>query len=160
MRIYWINSLKSGSIGMMPRPRGNDWLSDEIAYLKQYEVDHVVSLLESHEMAELELEMERTYCEQQDISYSNFPIVDCAVPYNIEAFNAFVEKLVEEVKNGNKIVVHCRMGIGRTSTLVATILIKLGLFKADVFEYLSEIRTLEVPDAEKQKDWVIRNFLN
>ncbi|NOQ70951.1 MAG: hypothetical protein GQ574_03055 [Crocinitomix sp.] len=160
MRIYWINDLETGSIGMMPRPRGNDWLSDEIKHLKQIGVNQVVSLLESHEMAELELEMERANCEEQGIVFSNFPIVDCAVPESKAAFNAFAEKLIEAIQNGSKIVVHCRMGIGRTSTLVATILIKLGLHKADVFEYLSEIRTLQVPDTQQQKDWVINNFID
>jgi hypothetical protein len=29
-RIYWIDDLESGQLGIMPRPRGGDWLEDEI----------------------------------------------------------------------------------------------------------------------------------
>lgn len=80
MRIYWIDKPELGAIGMMPQPRCNDWLMDEISHLKKIEVDHVVSLLEAHEMEELELEMEQEYCEKQGIIFSNFPIVDWTVP--------------------------------------------------------------------------------
>jgi len=160
MRIYWINDLIRGCIGMMPRPRGNDWLPTEVLYLKESEVDCVVSLLELHEIDELELRLEQDLCEKNGIDFISFPIVDCEVPKSIIEFNALIKRLVLEVENGRKIVVHCRMGIGRTSTVVAALLIRLGLKESNVFEYLSTIRTLEVPDTQQQKDWVLSNCLN
>ncbi len=160
MRIYWIKDLASGCIGMMSRPRGNDWLSDEISYLRGCGVDHVVSLLESHEIDELELELEQEFCSQNEIEFTNFPIADCEVPKSKIEFNELIKKLVLEINNGRKIIVHCRMGIGRTSTVVAAILIQLGEQQSNVFEYISTIRTLEVPDTKKQKDWVLSNCLN
>ena len=46
VRIYWIDDFESGRLGIMPRPRGGDWLEDEIRSLKVSGVDAVVSLLE------------------------------------------------------------------------------------------------------------------
>jgi hypothetical protein len=31
--VYWINNQHTGRIGLMPRPRGGDWLGDEIVSL-------------------------------------------------------------------------------------------------------------------------------
>jgi hypothetical protein len=32
--IYWLDDSQSGRIGIMPRPRGGDWLEDEIRALR------------------------------------------------------------------------------------------------------------------------------
>ena len=44
--IYWIRLDQPGAIGVMPRPRGGDWLEDEIANLCRLGVTTLVSLLE------------------------------------------------------------------------------------------------------------------
>ena len=74
IRIYWVPNLKSGTLGMMARPRGQDWLQDEIAYLKLHNVDVVVSLLERHETYELGLQKEAQYCHDSKVEFINFPI--------------------------------------------------------------------------------------
>jgi protein-tyrosine phosphatase len=155
MRIYWIKDLEMGQIGMMPRPRGNDWLYDEIIALKNNGVDVVISLLEFHEMDELELIEEGSYCVENGIEYINHPVKDRSVPECKDAFHALVEELITKLENDKNIVIHCRMGIGRTSLLAAAILLKLKPWQTNIFEYLSEIRTLCVPDTREQKDWVL-----
>lgn len=36
-RIYWVYQLNSNArLGIMARPRGNEWQADEIAHLKQH----------------------------------------------------------------------------------------------------------------------------
>jgi len=42
----------------MARPRGNEWLEDEILSLKRQDVQVIVSLLERNEVYELGLEKE------------------------------------------------------------------------------------------------------
>ena len=63
--IFWINEF----IATMPRPRGNDWLEDEIISYKTFGVDVIVSLLETEEIIELELEKERILCEKYEIEF-------------------------------------------------------------------------------------------
>ena len=43
--IYWIKAAGPGKLAVMPRPRGGDWLEDEIRGLKRFGVDILVSLL-------------------------------------------------------------------------------------------------------------------
>jgi len=154
--IYWINEDIVGEkmLGIMPRPRGNDWLEDEIKWLKIREVDYLVSLLEYNEINELELQREAELCQTNNIQFINFPIKDVNVPNEKEYFIQLVDSLNEYLNNSKKIVIHCRMGIGRSSILASGILIKRGMNAKDVFEVISKHRQLEVPDTEEQKKWV------
>jgi protein-tyrosine phosphatase len=156
MRIFWINEFKKGNLGMMARPKGNDWLEDEIKKLGFYEVDVVVSLLEWHEMKELEIESEQLFCEKHDIEFIHFPIQDRNVPEDEKAFIQLITTIDLKLKEGKKIVIHCRMGIGRTAVIAAGTLIKNGLKADNVFELLSNKRTLEVPDTNEQVEWIER----
>ena len=56
--IHWIEVPLAGRLAIVPRPRSGDWLNDEIAGWKAEGVDLVVSLLESEEVAELNLHSE------------------------------------------------------------------------------------------------------
>lgn len=154
MRIYWIKEPTNSQLGMMARPRGNDWLADEIKKLKNYRVDEVVSLLELHEIQALELEQEAFFCAQNNISYTHFPIPDRGVP-NIDQFIQLITAINTALKSGKKIVIHCRMGIGRTALVAAGILLLNNGDPKTVFNVLSETRTLNVPDTNEQKEWLV-----
>ncbi|MEM1001014.1 MAG: dual specificity protein phosphatase family protein [Bacteroidota bacterium] len=160
MRIYWTNHLEQGNLGLMARPKGNDWLFDEIRTLKIYETDILVSLLEQSEQAELELQNEQSICHELSIKFISFPIKDRSVPTNNQAFRTLVEELNNELEQGQKIIIHCRMGIGRTGMLAAGILMQHGYDANSAFELLSKVRTMNVPDTEEQAEWVKNTLYN
>ena len=54
-QVYWIPLDQKGALGIMPRPRGDDWLEDELQALARYGVTFLVSLLEREEEEELGL---------------------------------------------------------------------------------------------------------
>jgi len=155
--IYWINDDKIGEkkIGTMARPRGNDWLEDEIKSLKNRKVDCLVSLLERSEEWDLGLQEEEEICKKWEIEFINFPIKDVTTPKNESDFIRLASKLAELIKQDKRIVIHCRMGIGRSSILAAAIMISLGCEGENIFETISKYRTLKVPDTEEQKDWIL-----
>lgn len=161
--VYWINEDKIGFklLGTMARPRGNDWLEDEIKFLKKLKVDTLISLLDSSEEFELGLLMENEICTKWKMEFINFPIKDVNVPKNENAFIELVNKLSNKIKENKKIVIHCRMGIGRASILSAAIMIKLGINAEEVFDKISQYRILKVPDTDQQKKWIfsIKNKL-
>ena len=155
--IYWINDDQLGEqrLGTMARPRGNDWLEDEIRGLKFKAVDYVVSLLEKSEEWELGIEREEELCAKWGIEFIRFPIQDVTTPKNADTFIALASKLAQQISQGKKMVIHCRMGIGRSSMLAAAIMIKLGCAAEDVFDTIRTYRKMEVPDTKEQKDWVL-----
>lgn len=154
MRIYWIDEFEKGAIGMMARPKGGEWLENEIAILKNTNIDCVVCLIEYHEMLELNIEKEEFYCNENNIEFIHFPIKDYSLPKKNKYLD-LIEDINERLKLNQKIVIHCRMGIGRTSTVTAGVLIKNNIHIEDVFEFISLKRTIEVPDTEEQKEWVL-----
>ncbi|MEM6737284.1 MAG: dual specificity protein phosphatase family protein [Bacteroidota bacterium] len=160
MRIYWIDNLESGNLGLMPRPKGNDWLYDELHKLKLCGVDILVSLLENSELDELDLQEESTICEELSIKFISFPIQDRSVPMSRQAFITLIQQLNNELDKGNKIVIHCRMGIGRTGMLAAGILMQRGYDVNSAFELLTNVRTISVPDTEEQVEWVQNTLYN
>ncbi|MEO1051858.1 MAG: dual specificity protein phosphatase family protein [Bacteroidota bacterium] len=154
MRIFWVKEIHHGSLGMMPRPRGGDWLEEEVKMLKQLEIDVVVSLLEKKEAESLLLEKEAALCQRFGIDFINYPIRDRQVPDSKRSFLELVSVLDSHLLAGRKVVIHCRMGIGRTSMLAAGVLLKNDARIETVFDLLTKYRTLTVPDTEEQKLWI------
>jgi protein-tyrosine phosphatase len=156
-KIYWINDPTVGDkcLGIMPRPRGNDWLEDEIRGLKFSGIDYLVSLLEYDELDELGLDAEAELCDNHDIGFINLPIADGGIPGHEQKYLNLVHQLAEALLNGKKVVVHSRTGIGRSSLLCAGILISLGVPVPSVFEILEAHREIAVPDTDEQEEWLM-----
>ncbi len=71
MSLYWINR-EGLRLGIMPRPRGNDWLSDDLLILRQAGVDVIVSTLTDPEAEELGLVAEAEECVRNGLLFISF----------------------------------------------------------------------------------------
>src|SRR5437016_6316142 len=60
--IFWIAEVPTGRLAVLPRPRGGDWLEDEVRSLRACGVDVLVSLLTRDEAMELDLAGEPGSC--------------------------------------------------------------------------------------------------
>lgn len=120
-----------------------------------YEIDIVVSLLEKEEEFELSIELEKQLCKKHSIEFISFPIQDRKIPLEKKDFLILINKLNNELQQGKNIVIHCRMGIGRTALVCAGILLINEIKKEKIFDFLSQVRTLSVPDTQEQIDFII-----
>ncbi|HZT58440.1 MAG TPA: dual specificity protein phosphatase family protein [Pyrinomonadaceae bacterium] len=154
--VHWIDGIESGRLGIMPRPRGGDWLEDEIHSLKMWGVGAVVSLLEQDEITELDIAEEKSLCEANGIAYLSFPIRDRSVPLSKQDALAFARKLVKLLQDGMSVVIHCRQGVGRSALVAACVLVLGGVSVDEVFEKIENARGCSVPDTEEQREWVRR----
>lgn len=153
-KVYWVLDRGTGRLGIMPRPRGEDWLEDEILSLRQQEVFTLVSLLEKTEINELGLGQEAELCDKTGIEYVNFPIKDRGIPTDTKAALKLVNEITNTLKKGRLVVIHCRMGIGRSSIMAVAVMVTLGFSVNTVFEQISTIRGLAMPDTKEQVDWL------
>ncbi|GHO86356.1 protein-tyrosine phosphatase family protein [Dictyobacter formicarum] len=154
-QLYSIQGLSTGHISIAARPRGGDWLIDEIKNLREAGVDTLVSLLTEDEVNHFKLHEEAAYCREQDISYCTFPIEDrCVPPFSASTF-AFLTELHMQFKQGKHIAVHCRQGLGRAVLIAASLLVLNGISPEQAFEQLSKARGYTVPETEEQRAWVI-----
>jgi protein-tyrosine phosphatase len=141
---------------MSPRPRGNDWLFDDLRILRQAGVDVVVSALTASEVEELGLSAEAQECTQNGLIFISFPIEDRSLPTDQAKFESLVEQLLQYSKNGKAIAVHCRAGIGRSSLIATCVLVKMGLPPEAALRALEQSRGCPVPDTPEQRQWVER----
>jgi len=138
----------------MPRPRGGDWLEDELKALAKQDVDVLVSLLTADEVADLELQDEERLCGDCGLRFISFPIPDMGVPYSMPDTSQVVDLILEELCAGKAVAVHCRMGIGRSSLIAACLLTSQGIGMDEAFTMISRTRGFSVPDTEAQREWV------
>jgi protein-tyrosine phosphatase len=55
---------------------------------------------------------------------------------------------------GQAIVLHCRMGIGRSSLIAASVLTTLGIAPSEAFALITTARGRSIPDTDEQRQWV------
>ena len=150
--VHWIENEHGLQLAIAARPRSGDWLEDEIAHWERSGVQHVVSLLEHHEVEELELHAEASTCKARGIAFTSFPIPDRGVPEDRSAAIALAQELG---KARQSVVVHCRAGIGRSSTIAAAVLVLLGQDPNQALDSIANARGLPVPDTQLQRDWLL-----
>jgi len=145
-------------ISIVARPRGNDWLYDEVSAFSWDGVDTLVSMLTEEEAGELGLQKEAAACGAAGIQFVKVAIADRSVPSDKHAFLHSIERLVELVRGGRHLAVHCRASIGRSSLLAASILIRLGWDANAAFDAIQIARGCAVPDTPEQRRWVCSNI--
>lgn len=154
--LYPVSGPWPGRLAVMPRPRGGDWLDDEVRGWQTLGIRTVVSLLTPEEVAELELGDEQDICRVHGIRFVSFPVADRDVPASPAAFSDLVAELLAELRAGTGVAVHCRQGIGRAGLVAAGLLIRSGHSPADAMRTLSAVRGRTVPETTEQREWLER----
>jgi protein-tyrosine phosphatase len=156
--VYWVREIPDLLFALMPRPRGGEWLAQEISGWHDAGIRTVVSLLEWDEAVELGLDNEEALCHAVGLRFISFPIPDRGVPGSDAGFAGLINSLVERLHAGEPVAVHCRAGIGRSGLVSACVLGALGVATEPAFAMLSRARGVAVPDTEAQAEWV-REFM-
>ena len=152
-----ILKLGQGSLFIMSKPTGGEYLADDIRHLRSLGIDHVVSLLEPREASELGLAEEALWCERLDIDFHQFPVQDRAVPDSLNGFLESVVRSYAAARAGANLVAHCRAGIGRSGFYTTSMLVASGYSAEEAFSLVSEARGFTIPDTLVQIDWVMGN---
>ena len=157
MQAYWI-STKNGKRAIAGRPRGGEWIEDEIREWKKEKVDIVISALTGQENEELGLVNEGSLCAANGLTFLSIPIEDRSVPESADDLRDKLTVAREYLSSGKTVVVHCRMAIGRSWMISAALLFYRGFSIRYAFEAIEKARGWPVPDTPKQRDWIEQNF--
>ncbi|MFD5560771.1 protein-tyrosine phosphatase family protein [Kitasatospora griseola] len=141
-----------GRLSTMARPRGGDWLPDELAALAAAGVTDLVSALTSTECAELGLTAEPELAVAAGLRFHSLPIPDYTTPSHTQV-RPKLDELTGRLRAGGQLVFHCRAGIGRSSLLAVSVLILDGMDADTAWERLAHARGLPVPDTAEQRAW-------
>jgi hypothetical protein len=151
---YWLDEPWPGRLALAARPRGGDWLHDEIGNWKRAGISSVLSLLPPEEVRDLDLRDEAREARGQGIEFISFPIADRQVPRSEAKLAEVLEKVSGRLSEGKNVVVHCRPGIGRTGLVAACLLVRKEMSPGAALEKLSAVRGVPVPETPEQRDWI------
>jgi protein-tyrosine phosphatase len=155
--VFWLPSFASGSIGIALRPRGGDWLHDDVARLRAEGVDLLVSLLTTKEQVELGLLAEAECCITVGMEYVSAPMPDLGAPDDAADFRKFIRRLASDVRGGKSVAIHCRQSVGRSGLVTCSVLLALGLSLSHAVTCVSAARGVEVPETQVQREWLRQN---
>jgi protein-tyrosine phosphatase len=144
----------SGRLAIATRPRGGEWLEDDVHALHDQHVDTLVSLLTKDEREELGLTDEALLAGRHGVEFESFPITDRSVPTSYRSFERLVLKLLATLGAGRTVAVHCRSAIGRSSLLAAALLVASRVPTDEAFRKIERARGGPVPDTPEQRAWV------
>jgi len=146
-----------GRLAIAARPRGGDWLNDDLSKWQRAGFNTIVSLLTESEIDEFELHGEEEIARTLGLDFASFEIEDRGLPSDSLAFAELALAIAESVRLGRSVLVHCRQGIGRASLLAVAAMVSLGSTPGDAIEAATLARGVPVPETDAQRAW-LRTF--
>lgn len=159
-KLYWVDGPWPGKLALAARPRGGDWLSDEMANWHRQHIDTICSLLTPDEEKDLDIEAEAAQAKAQGMKFLSFPILDRQVPKSKDKLTQTLQKLEDELDGGRNVMLHCRQGVGRTGLVAACLLVTKGLDPGSAVRRISAARGVSVPETPEQLDWIEKYYAN
>lgn len=80
----------------------------------------------------------------EGVQYLHLPTVDNTPP-PLDVLKKGIDFVDAEIKNGGKVYIHCRQGLGRGPTMTIAYLISTGLTYDDAFAMVKKVRTFINP---------------
>lgn len=152
--LYWIDGPWAGKLAVGPRPRGGDWLKDDVAAWKRQYIDSVLSLLTPEEEENFDLGGEANEVRAQGMDFISFPVPDRQVPRSEARWCDVLERASRDLSTGRNLLVHCRQGIGRSGLAAACLLVKSGMSPGAAVDSVSSARGLLTPETTEQREWI------
>jgi protein-tyrosine phosphatase len=153
-KLYWIAGPWLGKLAIAARPRGGDWLEDEIRGWQNAGINTVLSLLTAGEEKDLDLTTESPVAKREGLKFLSLPIPDRQVPSSPSQVAPVLDELDAELASGKNAVIHCRQGVGRSGMIAACLLVMRGKGPGSAVMELERARGTPVPETAEQRQWI------
>ncbi len=157
-----------GSLGLTLCPGKKDanrnWsrdLSKDLQVIRAWGATTVMTLIEEHEFRLLGVEsLAHDVC-ALGMNWVHLPIVDVSIPDSRfeDAWVSEGPKLHDRLDAGEKILIHCRGGLGRTGLVAGRILVERGCAPKDAIQRIRSARPQAIETSE-QEHYVLKSKMN
>lgn len=137
---------------------GRPWDRDlelDVQAIRAWNASVVITLMEEHELAELNVGRLGEAVEDCGMKWVHLPIVDVSIPDT--SFNSIwadlTKDLQERLANGERVVLHCRGGLGRTGLIAALLLIDHGYGAEQAIQVVRKARPGAI-ETREQEDYL------
>ncbi|MGE7157609.1 ADP-ribosylglycohydrolase family protein [Methylorubrum rhodesianum] len=128
-------------------------LATDIRAISDWGATALVTLIEDHEIAALEVPGLGRECQRHGIDWLHLPIPDVTTPTDgFEAAWVTVgEGLRSRLRNGFNVLVHCKGGLGRAGTIAARLLVELDADPELAIQRVREARPGAIETVEQER---------
>ncbi|HET7754291.1 MAG TPA: cyclin-dependent kinase inhibitor 3 family protein [Anaeromyxobacteraceae bacterium] len=117
-----------GKCGQGPYASWDRDLEKDLARLRhEYDAKVLVSLIEKFEMHRVSIPTLLESVKRAGMKSIWFPIPDVSTPHTVDAPIPVVNEIIEHLRDGDTVVVHCMGGFGRAGTITACVLAARGV---------------------------------
>ncbi len=128
-------------------------LHKDLRAIRDWGASTVVTLIEDHEFRLLGIETLGAQVGRNAMEWVHLPIRDVDAP-DIRFDSAWETQgpaLHRRIDNGERILIHCRGGLGRTGLVAALILVERGADPHEAIERVREVRPHAVETRERER---------
>ena len=152
--LHWVDGPWPGKLAVAPRPRGGEWLEDDLASWRRAGIGTVLSLLTPDEEQDLDLGREASAARAQGMTFKSLPIPDRGVPNSETEMAAALQTIDNDLASGKNVLVHCRQGIGRSGLIAACLLLAKGVGATRAVDVVNAARGIRIPETSEQRNWI------
>lgn len=163
LQIDFVEHNSGGRIGMSlcpgrqdPEDFGDPWerdLDTDLIAIRDWGTSLLVTLVEEKELEFLQVSQIGLKAKALNMNWLHLPIVDFSIPSSDfeSVWHIHSANLVNRIESGERIVLHCRGGLGRTGTFAAWLLVELGYEPDEAIKVIRKARphTIETDEQEQ-----------
>ena len=163
LQIDYIEHESGGRIGMSlcpgrqdPKNISDPWerdLDTDLLVVRDWGATLLVTLVEETELELLQVSQIESKNLALKMDWLHMPIVDFSVPSTDfeSVWPRHCENMIGRVENGERIVLHCRGGLGRTGTVAAWLLVEMGYQPSEAIGVIRKARPHAIETYEQEQ---------
>ena len=137
---------------------GDGWerdLATDVAAIRDWDASAVVTLIEDHEFEMLGVESLPDAIRGAGFEWHHLPVKDVSPPDQVfETRWVYAgARLRERLRRGERVLVHCRGGLGRAGSVAARLLVEFGAEPGEAIRQVRAVRPGAIETREQER-WV------
>ena len=145
-----------GKLIFTPCPGTKDTsLAAALAALKRAGASAVITLMPQNELAANGAEHIARHCEALGLAWYHLPVADEQVPQEdfAQGWKASRQAILEQLRAGQALAIHCKGGSGRTGLIAARLLIEAGIARSEAIVLVQSLRPRAIQHPA-HRDWI------